>query len=63
MSITNDCESCVHFDWQQDAKIFGHPCEIHGRADSFLCSDYRHKYDDDWKRDKNTLGGIVDYLG
>lgn len=54
-----DCEKCIHYDWEQAAKMFGHPCEIHGRADSFLCSDFKKIPDKKWTRDANTIGRYI----
>lgn len=54
MEINNKtCESCTNYNVQQESKMFGHPCNIHGTANSYECYDY--------SKDPNTIEWYVYY--
>lgn len=44
--MINNCNNCKYFNFQEDAKLFGHPCDLHGVANPYICNDYKNKSDD-----------------
>lgn len=37
-----DCSKCVNYNWEQAAKYFGHPCNLHGCLKD-ECTDFKSK--------------------
>lgn len=35
-----DCTKCIYYNYEQDTKIFGHPCNLNGQLKD-ICNDYK----------------------
>lgn len=42
------CNNCKHYDYLQEFKIYGSPCNIHGDAGVKQCDDFKEKPEMEW---------------